>query len=95
MIANELKEERIRKKREEYIRKYHSRMAGKDSVKGYTFAPLPDKNTSGGPTDLVRQSAATIINRRATVKDSTNQVSSRKGEHFSRQKTIQKQGYPS
>ena len=36
-IAKELRDDRLRKKKEKYIREYHSRMA-KDNPKGYSFA---------------------------------------------------------
>ncbi len=45
LIAKELKEDKLRKKKEEYIRKYHSRMA-KEGGKGFTFAPLSVTNST-------------------------------------------------
>ena len=46
VIAKELKEDKLRKKKEEYIRKYHSRMA-KEGGKGFTFAPISSANQTG------------------------------------------------
>ena len=45
LIAKELKDDRLRKKKEKYIREYHSRMA-KDNPKGYSFAPMSSNATA-------------------------------------------------
>lgn len=47
VIARELKVHRQRKKKEDYIRKYHSRMA-KERAIGHTFAPLASQDASVG-----------------------------------------------
>lgn len=53
VIAQEIKMNRLRKRKEEYIRKFNSRMA-KEASKGLqTFAPLHSNNEGGG----LRQSA--------------------------------------
>ena len=44
IIAKSLKQDKIKKKKEEYIRKYHSRMAKEG--KGFTIAPITSANST-------------------------------------------------
>ena len=53
-IAIEMKEEKIRKKKEEYIRKYTSRMNKERGDKGHTFAPLPTTQPIASSMESVR-----------------------------------------
>ena len=72
VIAKELKEGRERKKREEYIRKYTSKMAAKENAKGFSFAQhhlsVPSLHAAGNTTPT-RQSANTTTNRRLVRDD--------------------------
>ena len=72
VIAKELKEGRERKKREEYIRKYASKMATKENAKGFSFAqhhPSVPSLHAAENIMPVRQSANTATNRRLVKED--------------------------